>query len=227
MDNIRCNQKIEFFKAKPDDIKEYFLMENLVETFADIHDFPSDYFTQYVGVNTLKIYRKDEIKIIDFEVDVKVGNVVKNVIKDVTKVDEIDVVKVNEIDNKDIDNLKCNLCSKHFRCEYLFNKHKNAKIKCNLNEIEIKIKKLELKIKMIEIESLKTKNTCKFCNLEYINLYSLQKHLKESCKKYIIKFVLCAYFKVNFIDFFEVNLKNIKIKKRCFWKKLSKYFSEK
>jgi hypothetical protein len=47
---------------------------------------------------------------------------------------------------------------------------------------EFKIKKLEIKIKMLEIESLKTKNTCKFCNLEYINLYSLQKHLKESCK---------------------------------------------
>jgi uncharacterized protein YaaQ len=61
-------------------------------------------------------------------------------------------------------------------------KHKNAKIKCNLNENEVKIKKLELKIKMLEIESLKTKNTCKFCNSEYSYLNSLQKHLKESCK---------------------------------------------
>jgi hypothetical protein len=37
---------------------KYFLMENLVETFADIHDFPDDYFTQYVGENTVKIQLK-------------------------------------------------------------------------------------------------------------------------------------------------------------------------
>ena len=35
---------------------------------------------------------------------------------------------------------------------------------------------------MLEIESLKTKNTCKFCNLEYSYLNSLQRHLKGSCK---------------------------------------------
>jgi hypothetical protein len=50
--------KREFFKAKPEDIMKYFLMENLVETFADIHDFPDDYFTQYVGENTVKIQLK-------------------------------------------------------------------------------------------------------------------------------------------------------------------------
>ena len=69
IDRLRCNNKRQFFRCKPEDIKEYFLMENLVETFADIHDFPPDYFTQYVGINTLKIYRKDEIKIIDFGVN--------------------------------------------------------------------------------------------------------------------------------------------------------------
>ena len=56
LDHLRSNKKRQFFKAKPEDIKEYFLMENLVETFADIHDFPSDYFTQYVDVNTLKLH---------------------------------------------------------------------------------------------------------------------------------------------------------------------------
>ena len=67
--------------------------------------------------------------------------------------------------------------NENFKSEYILNRHKNSKTLC-IDNVEI----LEAKIKILEQESLKTKNTCKFCNSEYSYLYSLQRHLKESCK---------------------------------------------
>jgi hypothetical protein len=81
-----------------------------------------------------------------------------------------------------MDSLTCNLCQKQFKCEYLLNKHKNSTFKCNLSKDEIKIKQLEIRLKMLELESIKSKTTCKFCNSEYSNLFNLRRHIKESCK---------------------------------------------
>lgn len=76
-----------------------------------------------------------------------------------------------------MDSLTCFLCEKKFKSEYLLNRHKNSKTFCISD-----IKDLEIKLKMLELESIKSKNTCKFCNSEYVNIYTLRKHIKESCK---------------------------------------------
>ena len=76
-----------------------------------------------------------------------------------------------------MDSLTCFLCEKKFKSEYLLNRHKNSKTICISD-----IKDLEIKLKMLELESIKSNNTCKFCNSEYVNIYTLRKHIKESCK---------------------------------------------
>jgi hypothetical protein len=76
-----------------------------------------------------------------------------------------------------MDSPTCFLCEKKFKSEYLLNRHKNSKTFCISD-----IKQLEIKLKMLELESIKSKNTCKFCNSEYVNIYTLRKHIKESCK---------------------------------------------
>ena len=81
-----------------------------------------------------------------------------------------------------MNNIICELCNKQFKSEYLLDRHKKSKIKCTVNKDEIKIKQLEINIKILELESLESTTTCKFCNDEYKNIYNLRRHLKEYCK---------------------------------------------
>lgn len=45
--HLRCNPQREFFLSKPEDIEQYFLMENLIQTEEDKNDFAENYLTNY------------------------------------------------------------------------------------------------------------------------------------------------------------------------------------
>ena len=99
--------------------------------------------------------------------------------------------------NKEI---KCEKCCKIFKYSYLLNRHINKKNQCDdINKI-IKIlheKKLNIdkqltqnkydiskyndKIENLTLESLESKNICKFCNKNFTRKYNLEKHITLSC----------------------------------------------
>lgn len=75
-----------------------------------------------------------------------------------------------------MDSLICFLCEKKFKSAYMVNRHIHSKNVC-LHDL----KELEIKLKMLELESIESKTLCKFCNSEYLNLFNLRRHIKESC----------------------------------------------
>lgn len=85
LNNFRENRKREFFRCKPEDIEEYFKMENLIEIDEEKYDFAINYFNKYneqnhIIIEKYKIDNTDIIKII--EMKYKYFTQLKNIMKE-------------------------------------------------------------------------------------------------------------------------------------------------
>jgi hypothetical protein len=161
LDKYRINKNREFFNCNPDDIKEYFLMENLIENEIQKNDFFKDYFVEYIDNNKIIVARKDVNK------DNKVVN------KDVNK------------NIKHISSTKCDICYTKFKTNYLLTKHKNKKESCVYERINLvydeisELKKfIREKDKCVDSKDHK----CIYCKNNYTTKGTLKNHILTICK---------------------------------------------
>jgi len=114
--NYRVYDNREFFRCEPNDIIEYFKMENLIESETERSDFYNNYFKKY-GNNE---DNEDNEDIEDNE-DNEDNKNIKN-IKNIKNKDKI-IIKKNV----------CNKCDKAFPKNYLLQRHLNRKYPCVTN----------------------------------------------------------------------------------------------
>ena len=89
-------------------------------------------------------------------------------------------LNLNEIVNK---RYICELCNKIFRSDYIYQKHINQKIKCNINKDDIEVEKIIYK--------------CDLCNKLYISKRTLNEHIKNYHKLIQYKCDICDYIASN------------------------------
>jgi hypothetical protein len=183
LNEFRQNDRKEFFKCNPEDIMDYFKLENLITCEEDKKDFPDNYFRLHVN---------GEYNEIDDDV------VVDDVVVDIADNDN----DKDKIDYDVIDNNNCTKCGKEFKYKYLLKRHHESKFSCNspnkllilhnnkIKEFDVQIQELDDKITLIEnkinninTKSLKKLNICLFCNKTFLNKTNMTRHIDKSCAK--------------------------------------------
>jgi len=168
----RINKDREFFSCNPDDIKEYFLMENLIENDTQKNDFHENYFVEYKDEMKIIVDKKDNINTVENKVENKVINNVVN------KGDKYNIVKKLPINT-------CNICYTKFKTSYLLTKHKNKKESCVYERINlVNIEILELKKYIREKDKCidSKDHRCIYCKNTYTTKGTLKNHILTICK---------------------------------------------